>query len=68
MVKGLWYRVEPYFAQNGLCKDRVQRGKAVYVHPKGRFAVLEFPGKHGRPRESFSKEELGEPVSAPREG
>lgn len=34
------------------------RGKVVYVHPEGRFAVLEFQGIRGRFRESYFPEQL----------
>lgn len=34
------------------------RGKVVYVHPEGRFAVLEFQGIRGKFRESFFPEQL----------
>ena len=37
---------------------RNMRGRVVYVHPKGRFAVLEFPGISGTEREAFWPEEL----------
>ena len=63
---GLWHRVAPYFAQNGLVQVKRQRGKVVYIHPRGRYVTLEFPGHHGRPRECFRLDELGEPVAAPR--
>ena len=36
------------------CYDgTVRTGKIVYVHPKGRFATLEFAGASGTWRESF---------------
>ncbi|MBR4291694.1 MAG: hypothetical protein IKT52_13820 [Oscillospiraceae bacterium] len=34
------------------------KGKVVYVHPQGRFAVLEFKGVWGNFRESFPLEQL----------
>ena len=34
------------------------RGTVVWVHPKLRFAVLEFEGIHGKPRECFYPNEL----------
>lgn len=36
------------------------KGRVVWVHPKLRFAVLEFKGIHGSPRECFRPEELTE--------
>ena len=35
-------------------------GRVVYIHPKGLFAVLEFDGVFGNPRESFPLAELTE--------
>ena len=29
------------------------KGRVVYVHPKGRYATLEFRGVHGKFREAF---------------
>ena len=63
---GAWHSVAPHFAQNGLVQVKRQRGKVVYIHPRGRYVTLEFPGHHGRPRECFRLDELGEPVAAPR--
>ena len=34
------------------------KGKIVWVHPLGRFAVLEFEGIHGNPRECFYPDQL----------
>lgn len=72
--KGLWYRVAPEFAQSALvAKDRkttaaVKKvGKVVYVHPRGRYATLEFKDGKGMARECFYPEQLGHPVAAPRE-
>ena len=74
MKKGLWYRVAPEFAQNVLVsKDRkttaaVKKvGKVVYVHPRGRYATLEFKGKMGFARECFYPKQLSGPVAAPEE-
>lgn len=66
-VLGQWYYAAPQFAQNILAKEKKQLGKVVYVHPKGRFAVLEFAGIYGRPRESFYGEDLTQPAPRPRE-
>ena len=35
-------------------------GRVVYVHPKGRFAELEFEGVNGTFRESFRPDQLTE--------
>ena len=67
VAPGEWYLVAPQFAQNVLAKEKKQVGKVVYVHPKGRFATLEFAGKYGRPRESFFPESLDSPAAPPRE-
>ena len=37
-----------------------KKGKVVWVHPKQRFAVLEFEGIIGNPRECFGPAELTE--------
>ena len=34
------------------------RGVVIYVHPKGRFATLEFQGIHGKFRECYYPEQL----------
>lgn len=33
-------------------------GEVVYLHPKSRFATLEFQGVHGKFREAFRPEQL----------
>ena len=33
-------------------------GTVVFVHPKGRFATLEFQGVNGKFRECFTREQL----------
>lgn len=33
-------------------------GKVIYIHPQGRYAVLEFEGPNGVAREAFNLEEL----------
>ena len=35
-------------------------GRVVYVHPKGRYAELEFKGVNGTFRESFRPDQLTE--------
>lgn len=34
------------------------RGRVVYVHPQGRYAVLEFEGVNGKFRECYMPEQL----------
>lgn len=51
---GQKFRVRPEFSRGPLGTDSSQTGKVVYVHPEGRYAVLEFKGVHGKPREAFS--------------
>lgn len=43
---------------NNALTNRTQVGKVVYVHPKGRYAVLEFEGVYGNPREGYRMDEL----------
>ena len=52
------YRVSPAFAKvkDGLSTSMV--GKVVYIHPKQRYAVLEFEGPLGASRESFYLDQL----------
>ena len=57
---GQCYRVMPAFSGTIIQKGKAQAGKIVYIHPKGRYAVLEFDGVCGRPRECFWPEELTE--------
>lgn len=58
MEIGQKFRVSPAFVK-GERNDRPrQTGKVVWIHPKGRFAVLEFKGVHGKPRECFSISDL----------
>lgn len=44
------------------------KGRVVYVHPKGRYATLEFQGVHGKFRESFYPEQLTERNRLPGKG
>lgn len=64
MQIGECYMVRPAFAvtvQNFIPKPI--KGKVVYVHPKSRYATLEFEGtRHGKPRESFHASELRHPL------
>lgn len=48
------FRVKPAFAKNDGGTPHYMTGKVVYIHPKGRYAVLEFEGVHGKSREGFS--------------
>lgn len=52
------YRVKPAFTKTNdeNCKSMV--GRVVYIHPKGRYAVLEFEGAGGKARESFPMDQL----------
>lgn len=47
-------RVAPVFAKHDGGVPRYMTGKVVYIHPKGRYAVLEFKGVHGKSREGFN--------------
>lgn len=62
MIPGKCYRVMPEFTRG---KDRAGTdngqwmwGRCVWVHPKGRFALLEFEFPGGTLRECFRREEL----------
>ena len=52
------YRVKPVFSVTQKGKPRAMVGRVVYVHPEGRYAVLEFEGPKGKARESFWPENL----------
>ena len=57
---GEMYQVLPAFIcniDNG-ATSRKQVGEVVYVHPKARYAVLEFEGVYGNPREGYRMDEL----------
>lgn len=59
MEVGEIYLVTPVFTTCGAGNQRQpMKGKVVYVHPKRRFAVLEFKGVNRNPRESFWPQEL----------
>ena len=63
MVKiGMRFWVKPAFLKrdDGRSESKVQKGTVVYVHPKGRYAVLKFDGILGEPRETFPLLELTE--------
>lgn len=52
------YRVSPAFTKTNVeaCKSMV--GRVVYIHPSGRYAVLEFEGPGGTAREAFPLDQL----------
>ena len=54
------YKVRPIFAIEKADMGRSMIGTVVYIHPKERFAVLEFEGPIGKARESFYLEQLTE--------
>ena len=61
LEKGQRYRVKPLFARgdgSGMIPQLV--GQVSYIHPLGRYAVLEFAGPIGVSRECFYPEELTE--------
>ncbi len=55
---GQKYAVRPAFAKMTLEKSNEQIGQVVYVHPQQHYAVLEFDGVAGKPRECFWLEDL----------
>jgi len=54
------YRVKPVFpkVKDSLSVSMV--GSVVYIHPEGRYVVLEFHGQKGNSREAFYPEQLTE--------
>ena len=65
MQIGEKYRVELESMSMTLDKNRRPQkktavGEVVYVHPRGRFATLQFQGVHGPFRETFRPEQLTE--------
>lgn len=52
------FRVMPAFSGRDKMEGKLQVGTVVYVHPMMRYAVLEFDGVYGKPRESFHMDEL----------
>lgn len=52
------YRVEPQFSRSGCNKAENMVGRVCYIHPQGRYAVLEFSGPHGKSREAFDLDSL----------
>lgn len=64
---GMMFRVAPEFGRTSKgMVNHTQEGSVVWVHPKGRFAVLEFEGVTGKPRECFFPELLTQPVTRKR--
>ena len=55
---GQKYLVRPAFARISVEKTNEQIGQVVYIHPEKRYAVLEFEGVDGNPRECFPLDEL----------
>ena len=55
---GQKYSVHPQFGRLSIEKTNEQIGQVVYVHPRMRYAVLEFEGVDGNPRECFQLYEL----------
>lgn len=54
------YRVSPAFTKTNVETSKTMVGRVVYIHPEGRYAVLEFEGLAGVARESFYLEQLTE--------
>lgn len=54
------YRVKPVLAKMKEGPSVSLIGKVVYIHPKGRYVVLEFDGPIGKSREAFYPEQLTE--------
>lgn len=52
--------------QNG--QKKMGEGTVIFVHPKERFAVLEFQGVHGKFRESYTDDQLTEKRLVRRKG
>ncbi len=55
---GQKYMVRPAFARMSVEKTNEQIGQVVYIHPQKRYAVLEFEGVDGNPRECYHLDEL----------
>lgn len=54
MEIGQRFKVRPVFAHAEKEASNMQWGTVIWIHPLGRYAVLEFEGIHGKPRECFS--------------
>ena len=61
-MDGVRFWVKPAFSKGDKvgATQKAQAGKVVYVDPKCRYAVLEFEGIYGHPRESFAYSDLTE--------
>ena len=61
MKVGKTYRAVPVFTygNDSALHGQAMRGTCVWVHPKGRFAVLEFRFRSGAVRECFRAGEIG---------
>lgn len=59
MQIGEEYRVDSdsVFCKTPNVRPRIQ-GRVIWVHPLGRYAVLEFQGIHGKFRECYYPEQL----------
>lgn len=59
---GMRFWVKPAFSKGDKvgATQKAQAGTVVYVDPKCRYAVLEFEGIYGNPRESFAYSDLTE--------
>lgn len=68
MIIGAMYSVRPAFALTQEGAKPVMRGTCVAVHPKGRFAVLEFEGVWGTVRECFWPEQVTDRNRVTRKG
>lgn len=55
---GQRYRVKPEFSRSGTAGAEKMEGTVVYIHPRGRYAILAFKGPHGTSRESFYLDQL----------
>lgn len=60
MTVGKTYLVKPVFSIDKTAWLGPMKGTCVAVHPKGRFAVLEFEGYWGKVRECFWPEQVTE--------
>lgn len=56
---GQKFRVQPAFTKGPVGMENTSKtGTVVYVHPQGRYAVLEFKGENGKAREAFNLSDL----------
>ena len=52
------YRVNPAFTKTNVEASKSMVGRVVYIHPKKRYAVLEFEGPGGKAKESFPLDQV----------